>query len=88
MQARLPGPEWKERYGAAGTPADERRSSPIVEISLLLARHTPGSSPVRVCGRPPGGSGAEQRVAAASARATCGARREQLRLVCRVQAPR
>ena len=36
-QARLPGPEWRERYGAAGVPAGERRSSPIVEISLLLA---------------------------------------------------
>ena len=37
-QARLPGPEWRERYGAAGVPAGERRSSPIVEISLLLVR--------------------------------------------------
>ncbi|KAK9819572.1 hypothetical protein WJX81_002582 [Elliptochloris bilobata] len=36
-QARLPGPEWRERHGAAGVPAGERRSSPIVEISLLLA---------------------------------------------------
>ncbi len=42
-QARLPGPEWrkpefKERHGAAGVAASERRSSPIVEISLLLVR--------------------------------------------------
>ena len=37
-QARLPGREWKERHGAAGVPSDERRGSPIVELSLLLAR--------------------------------------------------
>lgn len=37
-QARLPGREWKERHGTAGVPSDERRGSPIVELSLLLAR--------------------------------------------------
>lgn len=37
VQARLPPPqEWKERHGAAGVQADKRRSSPIVELSLLL----------------------------------------------------
>lgn len=37
-QARLPGKEWRERHGAAGVPSDERRGSPIVELSLLLVR--------------------------------------------------
>ncbi|BDA42593.1 probable ATP-dependent helicase hrq1 [Coccomyxa sp. Obi] len=37
VQARLPGKEWRERHGAAGVPSDERRGSPIVELSLLLA---------------------------------------------------
>ncbi|KAK9795209.1 hypothetical protein WJX73_000198 [Symbiochloris irregularis] len=37
-QQRLPGGgEWKERHGANGVQADKRRSSPIVELSLLLA---------------------------------------------------
>ena len=36
-QARLPGRDWKERHGTAGVPSDERRGSPIVELSLLLA---------------------------------------------------
>lgn len=36
IEKRLPGPEWKERSGAAGTTADQRRNSPIVELSLLL----------------------------------------------------
>ena len=35
---RLPGAEWRERCGPMGIPADERRSSPIVELSLLLVR--------------------------------------------------
>ena len=44
LQKRLPGSrEWKarvkeakERHGAAGVPSEERRVSPIVELSLLL----------------------------------------------------
>jgi len=28
--------EWKERHGPAGVDAHQRRSSPMVEISLLL----------------------------------------------------
>ena len=40
-QARLPGREWRERHGAAGVPSDERRGSPIVELSLLLVRCMP-----------------------------------------------
>lgn len=44
VQKRLPGSrEWKarvkeakERHGAAGVPSEERRVSPIVELSLLL----------------------------------------------------
>lgn len=31
------GSDWKERCGAAGTPPDQRRNSPMVEISMLLA---------------------------------------------------
>lgn len=39
LQARLPtGDLWKARAGPAGTHTDERRTSPIVEISLLLVR--------------------------------------------------
>ncbi|KAK9842388.1 hypothetical protein WJX84_006352, partial [Apatococcus fuscideae] len=37
IQQRLPGGgNWKARFGAAGTREDERRNSPIVELSLLL----------------------------------------------------
>lgn len=36
LAKRLPGAEWRERCGPMGIPADERRSSPIVELSLLL----------------------------------------------------
>lgn len=37
LQARLPtGDLWKARAGPAGTHMDERRTSPIVEISMLL----------------------------------------------------
>lgn len=37
IQQRLPGGgDWKARFGAAGTREDERRNSPIVELSLLL----------------------------------------------------
>jgi len=37
LEERLPGPDWRERCGPCGIPADERRASPIVELSLLLA---------------------------------------------------
>ena len=45
LQQRLPSAQqWKsnvkeakERHGAAGVPSEERRVSPIVELSLLLA---------------------------------------------------
>ncbi|GIL51561.1 hypothetical protein Vafri_7530, partial [Volvox africanus] len=37
LLSRLPGPEWKEKHGAAGTPLEHRRDSPIVEMALLLA---------------------------------------------------
>ncbi|KAK9816796.1 hypothetical protein WJX72_005198 [[Myrmecia] bisecta] len=37
VQKRLPGTNWRERYGAAGTAGEQRRSSPIVELSMLLA---------------------------------------------------
>ena len=36
VQERLPGGDWREQHGAAGVQADKRRSSPIVELSLLL----------------------------------------------------
>ena len=43
IQQRLPGGgDWKARFGAAGTREDERRNSPIVELSLLLVRQPPG----------------------------------------------
>jgi len=38
LQARLPGPEWKERHGAAGVGKHEKRGSPMVELSLILVR--------------------------------------------------
>ena len=45
LQARLPsGSAWREqggaleRHGAAGTPTDQHRASPIVEVSMLLVR--------------------------------------------------
>lgn len=38
VQDRLPGADWREQHGAAGVQADKRRSSPIVELSLLLVR--------------------------------------------------
>ncbi|GIL86775.1 hypothetical protein Vretifemale_15010 [Volvox reticuliferus] len=37
LLSQLPGPEWKEKHGAAGTPLEHRRDSPIVEMALLLA---------------------------------------------------
>jgi hypothetical protein len=40
-QSRLPEPAasgWKERHGAAGVNLHQHRSSPIVELSLLLVR--------------------------------------------------
>ncbi|EFJ42855.1 hypothetical protein VOLCADRAFT_97014 [Volvox carteri f. nagariensis] len=37
LLAQLPGPEWKEHHGAAGTPLEQQRESPIVEVALLLA---------------------------------------------------
>ncbi len=36
IQARLPGADWKARIGAAGTPMEQQRVSPIVEVSMLL----------------------------------------------------
>ena len=39
IQARLPGTEWKARIGAAGTPMEQQRVSPIVELSMLLVQH-------------------------------------------------
>ena len=36
VQERLPGVDWKERHGPAGVDTHLRRSSPIVEISLIL----------------------------------------------------
>ena len=41
VQARLPGADWKARYGAAGVGQDQKRNSPIVEISMLLVRRGP-----------------------------------------------
>ena len=38
LQARLPGPDWKERHGAAGVSKHEKRGSPMVELSLILVR--------------------------------------------------
>lgn len=41
IQGRLPGgEEWKARIGAAGTPLEQQRVSPIVELSMLLV-HLP-----------------------------------------------
>lgn len=42
LAARLPGADWRERCGPMGIPADERRSSPIVELSLLLVNVVSG----------------------------------------------
>lgn len=48
VQSRLPGPnDWgkkgsKDKWGTAGVRLDQRRKSPIVEISMLLVG--PGSS--------------------------------------------
>eukprot|EP00879_Flechtneria_rotunda_P033738 GHRR01037466.1.p2 GENE.GHRR01037466.1~~GHRR01037466.1.p2 ORF type:complete len:120 (-),score=38.65 GHRR01037466.1:26-385(-) len=36
-EALPPRGNFKERFGAAGTPIDQRRDSPIVEMSLLLS---------------------------------------------------
>ena len=36
IQARLPGTDWKALIGAAGTPMEQQRVSPIVELSMLL----------------------------------------------------
>lgn len=40
IQARLPGANWRERIGAAGTSVEQQRVSPIVELSMLLVRTT------------------------------------------------
>ena len=40
IQARLPGANWRERIGAAGTSLEQQRVSPIVELSMLLVRTT------------------------------------------------
>ncbi|KAL3163301.1 hypothetical protein ABBQ32_009693 [Trebouxia sp. C0010 RCD-2024] len=37
IQERLPGGDWKARIGTAGTPLEQQRVSPIVELSMLLA---------------------------------------------------
>ena len=49
-QQRLPGGDWREQHGAAGVQADKRRSSPIVELSLLLV--SAAAVPFAKC-RPP-----------------------------------
>ena len=36
IQARLPGANWRERIGTAGTSMEQQRNSPIVELSMLL----------------------------------------------------
>ena len=41
IQDRLPGADWKARIGAAGTPMEQQRVSPIVELSMLLVRLIP-----------------------------------------------
>lgn len=42
IQERLPGgEEWKARIGAAGTPLEQQRVSPIVELSMLLVQLPP-----------------------------------------------
>lgn len=52
IQERLPGgEEWKARIGAAGTPLEQQRVSPIVELSMLLVQlpppfHSPLTSPL------------------------------------------
>ena len=38
IQARLPGLNWRERIGAAGTSLEQQRVSPIVELSMILVR--------------------------------------------------
>ena len=37
LDSRLPGRDWRERYGAAGVSKQERRSSPMVEMAMILA---------------------------------------------------
>ena len=37
---RLPGVDWKARIGTAGTPMEQQRVSPIVELSMLLVSFT------------------------------------------------
>ena len=46
IQERLPGgEEWKARIGAAGTPLEQQRVSPIVELSMLLVQCPPPPPP-------------------------------------------
>ena len=45
IQARLPGANWRERIGAAGTSLEQQRVSPIVELSMLLVRASAATLP-------------------------------------------
>ena len=47
LQARLPGPDWKERHGAAGVGKHQKRGSPMVELSLILVRSRRHTVPLR-----------------------------------------
>lgn len=44
IQERLPGGDWKALIGTAGTPLEQQRVSPIVELSMILV-HTPPPPP-------------------------------------------
>lgn len=47
IQERLPGGDWKARIGTAGTPLEQQRVSPIVELSMILVQEpAPPHSPV------------------------------------------
>ena len=46
IQERLPGGDWKARIGAAGTPLEQQRVSPIVELSMLLVQPRPTPPPL------------------------------------------
>lgn len=60
IQERLPGGDWKARIGTAGTPLEQQRVSPIVELSMLLvhpfclappAHHSPSNCPLLIDSR-------------------------------------
>lgn len=42
LAKRLPGSDWRARVGTAGTFAEQRRKSPIVELSQILVRECLG----------------------------------------------